>query len=73
MNDREKLLEVFRQEWYESYLLSMRTQYKDFHNVHFKNRIKVGDMLVKDPSKDTRPYWKLGRVIELITGDDGIV
>ena len=52
----------------------MRTQYKDLHHTHFKNKIKIGDVvLVKGPDKDTRPYWKLGRVIELIPGDDGIV
>ena len=74
LNDRDALLEEFRKEWYDSYLLSMRTQYKDLHHVHFKNRVKIGDVvLVKGPSKDTRPYWKLGRVIKLIPGDDGIV
>ena len=74
LNDRDALLEEFRKEWYDSYLLSMRTQYKDLHQVHFKNRVKIGDVvLVKGPSKDTRPYWKLGRVIKLIPGDDGIV
>ena len=39
LNKREKLLEEFRQEWYDSYLLSMQTQYKDLHNDQFKNCI----------------------------------
>merc|ERR1712030_96158 len=59
---------------YDSNLLSMRTQYKDLHHIHFKNRVKIGDVVfVKGPSKDTRPYWKLGRVTKLIPGYDGIV
>ena len=43
---------------------------KDLHEVNYINKIKVDDVvLVKNPAKP-RPYWLLGRVLELNHGDD---
>ena len=48
----------------------MREQCKDLHEIDFLNHIKVNDVvLVKNPAKP-RPYWLLGRMLELIYGDD---
>ena len=49
--------------------MSLREQSKDLHEVNFNNRINVDDVLVKNPAK-SRPFWLLGRVLELIVGDD---
>ena len=67
---RDDMVIHFRELWYESYLLSLREQCQDLHEVNFINHIKVDDVvLVKNPTKP-RPYWMLGRVVELIYGDD---
>ena len=67
---RDAMLTRFRELWYQNYLLSLREQCKDLHEVNFNNRINVDDVvLVKNPAK-SRPFWLLGRVLELIVGDD---
>lgn len=67
---RDSMLTRFHKLWYQDYLLSLREQCKDLHEVNFHNRINVDDVvLVKNPAK-SRPFWLLGRVLELIVGDD---
>ena len=70
---REKLVNQFRDLWYNDYLISLREHCKDLYDINYSNKINVGDVvLVKSPAK-TRPCWDLGRVMELIPGDDGKV
>ena len=70
---RDGMVEKFRHLWHETYLLSLREQCRDLHEVDYVNHIKLQDVvLVKNPAK-SRPYWLLGRVVELIYGDDGKV
>ena len=67
---RDSMSTRFREIWYQNYLLSLREQRKDLHEVNLNNRINVDDVvLVKNPAK-SRPFWLLGRVLELIVGDD---
>lgn len=67
---RNEIFEHFRELWYESYLLSLRENYRELHESHWVNRMKAGDVvLVKLPNKP-RPYWLLGRIVELIIGFD---
>ena len=69
---RDKILEDFRNLWYEEYLLSLREQWKDLHEVNFINRVKVNDVvLVRGPPSKKRPAWHLGRILEVFPGDDG--
>ena len=64
------MLTRFREIWYQNYRLSLREQCKYLHGVNFHNRINVDDVvLVKNPAK-SRPFWLLGRVLELMVGDD---
>ena len=70
---REKMISQFKDLWYEEYLLSLRSLYKNLYENNFENKIKVNDIvLVKNPAKG-RHHWRLGRVIELIYGADGKV
>ena len=63
----------FKSLWYESYLLSLRSLYKNLHETEFVNKIKVNDLvLIKNPVK-ARQHWRLGRVIELVYGSDNKV
>ena len=71
---RDSMLEQFKQIWYDEYLLSLREQCKNLHQIKFVNKISVDDVvLVKGPSHKKRPHWILGRVLELIYGDDNLV
>ena len=57
---REKMITHFKSLWYESYLLSLRSLYKNLHETEFVNKIKVNDLvLIKNPVK-ARQYWRLG-------------
>ena len=48
----DNMVSRFRELWYESYLLSMREQCKDLHEIDFINHIKVNDVvLVKNLAK----------------------
>ena len=69
----DAVLSKFHELWYQDYLLSLREQYRDLHEINFQNKIAVDDVvLVKNPAK-TRPFWLLWRVLELIMGDDNKV
>lgn len=63
------LLNGFKDLWYQEYLLVLRAQCKDLYDRNFGNMVKIDVVLIKNPTK-SRPYWSLGRVQRLITGDE---
>ena len=67
---REINFEKFKRLWYEEYLLSLRETYKDLYESKFCNKIKLEDVVLIKNSLKPRPYWQLGRVIELFPGQD---
>ena len=70
---RDQMLEDFKQTWYTEYLISLRLLHKDILQTKFENRICEGDIvLIKNPAKK-RQHWKLGKVVSLIPGNDGLV
>ena len=70
LDAREKIVNQFKDLWYEEYLLSLRSLYKNLYESNFENKIKVNDIvLIKNPAKG-RHQWRLGRVMELIYGSD---
>ena len=73
LDKRENALDHFKELWYTEYLVSLRETGKDFYQEKWVNRIEIDDVvLISDPIK-SRHHWKLGRVLEKITGYDGIV
>ena len=73
LTSRDELFVYFRDQWYRSYLLSLREHCRDLHQCNWSNRIRAGDVvLIKTPNK-SRPYWLLGRVLELVVGHDNVV
>ena len=73
LDAREKIVAQFKDLWYEEYLLSLRSLYKNLYEVNFENKIKMNDIvLIKNPAKG-RHQWRLGRVMELIYGSDNKV
>ena len=66
----KELFSKFKDLWHNSYLLSLREHYKNLYEDCWENRIKVDDVvLVKLPNKP-RPFWLLGKVLEVIVGHD---
>ena len=67
------MLEDFKQAWYTEYLNSLRLLRKVLLQAKIESRICEGDIvLIKNPAKK-RQHWKLGKVISLVPGSDGLV
>ena len=64
------MLSHFKELWYDSYLLSLRKTCKDLHQINWNNKISIDDIVLVKLLNKSRPYWALGRVIELIRGHD---
>lgn len=64
------LLDKFHKLLHEEYLLSLREQSHVLYQIDFKNIIKIDDLvLIKNLAK-AKPYWSLGRVVNVIPGND---
>ena len=70
---QEEIFENFKKLWYECYLLSLREHSKNLYSSHWENRIKVGDIVLIKAFNKPRPFWMMGKVLELIIGFDGNV
>ena len=67
---QEETFEEFRKMWHECYLISLREHSKNLYQNDWTNRIKVNDIvLIKQPNKP-RPFWLLGKVLEIVMGFD---
>ena len=72
---REASLNKFWNQWYTSYLLSLRPKHRDSFALHELRQkelsfLRLGSIvLIKHPVRP-RMYWSLGRIIELIPGAD---
>ena len=72
---RDIVISKFRNEWYDNYLLSLRDKHKnsycsdDFRQGR-SEYLKVGSVvIIKSPVKP-RPFWTIGKIIQLLPGDD---
>ena len=70
---RNNMLQNFKEIWYEEYLLGLQDTYKNLHDAKFKNRIRVGDIVLIRNPRLKRDQWILGRVLQLYPGNDGKV
>ena len=67
------MLQNFKEIWFEEYLLGLQDTYKNLHDTKFKNRIRVGDIVLIRNPRQKRDQWILGRVLQLYPGNDGKV
>ena len=73
LNARNELLKYFNEIWNTAYLLSLRERQNNEFQVNFKNKIKLNEIvLIRNPMK-ARPFWTLGKVIQLFPGYDGLI
>ena len=70
---QEEIIENFKKLWYESYLLSLREHSRNLYQSRWENRIKVGDIVLIKAFNKPRPFWIMGKVLELVVGFDGNV
>lgn len=70
---REAMYDNFRELWFHEYLTSLREIGRDLYQTDWINSVKTGDIvLIFNPTKP-RTDWNLGRVTELLPGNDGKV
>ena len=59
------MLNKFKILQFEESWLSLRISCKDLHKRDFHNRIEEDDIVIIKNSAKSRPFWKLGRALEL--------
>ena len=63
-------LNRFWKRWKHEYLLELREAHR-YHIVTDATPVKVGDVVVVHSDNQPRGFWKLARVVQTITGQDG--
>ena len=72
---RDIVISKFRNEWYDNYLLFLRDKHKnsycsdDFRQGR-SEYLKVGSVVIIKSSVKPRPFWTIGKIIQLLPGDD---
>ena len=67
----QKVKQHFWSRWYKEYLNELQTRSKWHHGN--TNQIKVGTLITLKEDKIPPMRWKLGRIIEVHPGDDGVI
>jgi hypothetical protein len=68
----EKLVEHFWNRWHREYLLDLR-EYQKIHKPKVEPRVTKGDVVLIQEDGVKRNKWKLGKIENIITGEDGVV
>ena len=71
LNRRDTIFAHFKELWFSSYLLSLRESSRDVYDSSWHEKIKVGDVVLLYNPVKLRSRWSMGRVMLLLTGDDG--
>ena len=67
---QEENLDKFKRLWYSEYLLSLREHSRNLYQSSWENRIRVGDVVLIKAINKPRPYWIMGKILEVIMGPD---
>jgi hypothetical protein len=70
LEGREELFDAFKEQWYSEYISSLREADRDRFEASWSDTIKVGDVVLISAPGKSRPFWSMGRVVELLTGRD---
>ena len=65
------VLEDYWTRWREEYLLQLRERYSTVDSVGVHRSPVPGEMVIIHDENHPRSFWKLGRVTDMIKGDDG--
>ena len=67
------VLEDYWIRWREEYLLQLRERYSTVDSVGVARSPVPGEVIIVHDENHPRSFWKLGRVTDIIKGDDGHV
>lgn len=67
---RDKLLQQYWTRWSKEYLQERNRQ---FFKIHKNQPIKIGEVVLIKEENIPREKWKMGRIVQLIEGRDGLV
>jgi hypothetical protein len=67
---RFEVFDKFKEMWFDDYLLSLRELGRDLFNYQWRNKINCNDIVLISSPAEPRPFWQLGRVVEVIMGAD---
>ena len=65
------VLEDYWTRWRDEYLLKLRERYSSVDSVGVNRSPVPGEMVIIHDENRPRSFWKLGRVTDVIKGDDG--
>ena len=66
------VLEHFKRRWKTEYLTSIREKTRE-HGKPSNSNVKIGDIVHIFEDKIPRQFWRIGRIVKLLTGKDKIV
>ena len=73
LHEQQKLQDHYKSMWYSDYLLGLRETTRDIFQTDWENKIAVGDIVLINTKNRPRIFWLMGRVLQLLHGDDGRV
>lgn len=73
MQHLNRILDHFWTRWRKEYLTELREAHSHKRNCLSGSEIAVGDIVLVNDPDHPRTFWKLARVMELITSSDGQV
>ena len=65
------VLNHFWRRWRQEYLLELREHHRYSRGKESASTVEIGDIVLLHDDALPRSFWKLARVLELITGQDG--
>ena len=67
------VLNHFWRRWSREYLLELRDTHRQRSTENSQKSIETGDMVLIHDQDHPRGFWKMAKVLSLITGKDGVV
>ena len=72
LEKREEILEKFKNDWYDQYLLSLRETSRDVYQSSWEDKLKIDDVVLISAPNKPRHQWTMGRITSLLPGRDDI-
>jgi len=67
---RDDTLDAMKERWTDEYLLGLREASREMYEADWEDQIKLGEVVLISAPNKSRTHWQLGKVIELLPGQD---